>query len=412
MNNISLSSIVILLSEIFCCLSMQNESLVDAHFVALACKMNRQWLFILFINQHRVTSPTECMHLMRLVVHDDKGGVYILMSKIITVVSNQLLGRHLARIREVAEPLGFEVYDYQSPAEIRQTENLIHLKETEILYSPHEDLIEEADHLKWCASPWAGADNFTKSGVLENKDIILTNSSGAYGVTIAEHVMMVTLELLRRQMEYVQIVHDHQWKRDLTIRSIKGSRITLIGTGDIGAETALRLRGFEPECIIGVNRSGVYHKERTGRGLENPFDQIVTKENLPEVLAKTDILVMSLPGTEHTRKYLGAEEISYLSPDAYVINVGRGTTIDQKALLQALSEGRIAGAALDVFEEEPIPQNDPAWDCRDLLITPHISGNMTLGYTGDYCVKLFCDNLVRYSKGEKLHQIVDIREGY
>ena len=121
---------------------------------------------------------------------------------------------------------------------------------------------------------------------------------------------------------------------------------------------------------------------------------------------------MALPATGETRHILSAERIALMKDSAYVVNVGRGSAIDQNALVAALNGGKLAGAALDVFEEEPLPAGDPAWTARNLLITPHIAGQMSLGYTRDRNAALFCEDLERYGRGEKPLRLVNRRVGY
>ena len=215
---------------------------------------------------------------------------------------------------------------------------------------------------------------------------------------------MVTLELMRRQPEYQRLVGERGWRRDLPVRSIRGSRITLLGTGDIGRETAIRFRAFGPKSITGVNRRG--------RPSGDMFDAIRTLADLDQVLEETDLLVMSLPGTRETRGLMNEARLNRLPEDAFIVNVGRGTAIDQKALERCLRSGRFAGVALDVFEREPLSPEDTLWDCPRLLITPHVAGNMTLGYTVDRIVRLFLEDFERYCQGQPLARRVESEQGY
>ena len=137
-----------------------------------------------------------------------------------------------------------------------------------------------------------------------------------------------------------------------------------------------------------------------------------TFEELDSVLPKTEILVMALPATKETNHILSRERIALLPEDAYVVNVGRGSAIDQEALMEALNGGHLAGAALDVVDPEPLPENDPLWDTKHLILTPHISGNLTLGYTCDRNVELFCEDLRNYAAGRRLKRLVDRKIGY
>ena len=316
----------------------------------------------------------------------------------ITVVADFLTQKHRGILREAAEKNGHEIEFYDKPEEAAS-----HLQETEILFSKDISLISHAPLLKWNCTPNAGVEDYCKPGALPD-DLLLSNSSGAYGVTISEHIVMVVLELLRCRQEYDRIICEKKWVRYLPVRSILGSRIAIMGTGDLGTEAAHKLKAFRPARITGVNRSG--------RCPDQIYDEIIQKDKMPKLLGETDILIMCLPGGAGTRHFLDKEAISCLKEHAIVVNVGRGSTIDQQALITALNEGRIAGAALDVFEEEPIPPDDPAWTCKNLLITPHISGNMTLDYTVDQCVAMFCRDLDNYCKGKPLKYEVDRNLGY
>ena len=239
-------------------------------------------------------------------------------------------------------------------------------------------------------------------GIFANPDCLLTNSN-CYGVTIAEHTIMALLMLMRRMPEYTEITRRRGWENQLPIRSIRDSEFTVLGTGNIGVNVAERLRGMGAAKIIGLNRSG------------NPvsaFDEVYPISRLDEVLPTTQTLIMALPGTAETIHILNRERIALLPQYAFVINVGRGTAIDQEALAEALNHDRLAGAALDVFVPEPLPEDHFLWDTKNLIITPHISGNLTLGYTCDLNVQMFCEDLANYAAGRPLKGLVDRKLGY
>ncbi len=317
--------------------------------------------------------------------------------KLVTVIS-VLNEAHREKIRAAAARHGFEALFFDSEAQA-----LPHLSDAEIVFGQSAFFAKNSPRLRWLCTPSAGVDQFTAPDAFASPSALLSNSSGAYGVTIAEHVIMVTLEMLRRQGDYNAIVSRREWRRDLPVRAIKGSRITLLGTGDIGQETALRLRAFGPESIAGMNRSG-----------KNPqalFDRIFRQEALDALLPQTDILIISLPGTPETQRLLDARRVSLLPDQALVVNVGRGSVVDQAALEKELRQGRLL-AALDVFEQEPLPQDDPLWTCPNLLLMPHVAGNMTLPYTKDRIVDLFLEDFENYCAGKPLHRLVDIKKGY
>ena len=315
----------------------------------------------------------------------------------IGVVLRELTEAQRERIRAAAEGQGFEIRFFESAEE-----DPAYLKEAEVLFGHLPRIAREAPKLKWICTPFAGVDQFLGEGAFANPEALLTNSSGAYGVTIAEHTVMMLLDILRRQPEYRRLVSAHEWRRDLAVRSVKGSRITLLGTGDIGRETAARLRAFGPASLNGVNRSG----RDPGR-----FDRILTAADWETVLPETDVLIISLPGTKEAFHMLGEKQLALLPSGAVVINVGRGSVIDQEALIAELRSGRLY-AGLDVFEQEPLAKDDPVWETPNLLITPHTAGNMTLEHTVEKTAEQFLEDFERYCEGKPLKHLVDRERGY
>lgn len=274
--------------------------------------------------------------------------------------------------------------------------------DAEIVFGMNAALATAGDGIKWVCTPSAGVDHFLN--VLKGKDIILSNSSGAYGLTIAEHIVMVTLEAMRRRPEYVNLVRERIWEHDLPISSIHGARITFVGTGDIGKEAAIRLKAFGPKSMTGVNRRG-----------QNPdqlFDRIVTLDEIEMVLPETDLLVLSLPSTPQTMGLLTEERLRMLSAGAFLVNVGRGNVLDQEALERILREGKLGGAALDVFEKEPLDPESTLWDCPRLVLTTHVAGNWTLPYTVDRIVDMFLADFDNFCENRPLNNRVDMSAGY
>ena len=323
------------------------------------------------------------------------------MSRDICVYLEFLTPPHKAQIEKAARETGFSVhfFDLDQFEEARAC-----LQHCEVLYAHDLALLKAAPaSLQWYCCSFAGVDIYCKDpSVFANPQCLLTNSSG-YGVTIAEHVVMVTLMLLRRMPEYEAVVRQHSWSRQLPIRSIRDNEFTILGTGNIGTNVAQRLRGMGAAKITGLSRSGRPSAD---------FDRVLPISRLDEVLPETKILVMALPSTPETENILSRERIALLPPEAYVINVGRGTALDQDALTEALNSRRLAGAALDVMVPEPLPPDHPLWNARNLILTPHVSGNMTLGYTCDVNVEMFCRDLANYAAGRPLVNLVDRTLGY
>ena len=276
------------------------------------------------------------------------------MNRNICIYQEFLTEAHKDRIRETARRTGFTPHFFNLDQFEEAKDCLQHC---EVLYAHSADLLRAAPAtLKWYCCSFAGVDLYCKDpGLFANPDCLLTNSN-VYGVTIAEHVVMVTLMLLRRMPEYIEIVRGHGWSNQLPVRSIRDNEFTILGTGDIGRHVADRLRGMGAAKIVGLSRSGKPHPA---------FDEV------------------------------------------YPISA-----LDQKALAEALNSGKLAGAALDVMDPEPLPQDDPLWDARNIILTPHVSGNMTLGYTCDENVARFCADLENYAAGRPLAGLVDRNRGY
>ncbi len=278
--------------------------------------------------------------------------------------------------------------------------------ECEILFGHcSQKVIASAASLRWYCCCWAGVDRFCRDELYQNPDCVLSNSSGAYGVTISEHLVMTALMLLRRQMEYTEIIREGGWRvLPGGIRSLRDLRITVLGAGDIGTEFARRARAFGPARLTGVRRSA--------KAGDPAFDEMRTTAELDALLPETDLLVMALPNTPDTEGILSRARLALLPEGAYVINVGRGTAVDQDALIDALNGGRLAGAALDVVVPEPLPADHPLRGARNLLLTPHVAGNMTLPYTQQKSISMFLEDLDNYAAGRPLLHAVDRKKGY
>lgn len=317
----------------------------------------------------------------------------------ILVINNMLEQKHLDQIKSVAASLGHEVFFYKAEAEIPQSNF-----DADIIYGFAPSIVKTSKNLKWLCVPWAGVDSLMVPGYFANEDCLLTNAAGAYGVSIAEHMIAVSLVMMRRLDEFMAETRAGQWKLPRPQKSLKDCRITVLGTGDIGSTFAKRARSFEPASIVGVCRSG--------KSSQPVYDKVLRVSQFDAVLPETDLLAMSLPATAETRGILSRERLALLPEGAYIVNVGRGSAIDEDALAEALESGHLAGAALDVFQKEPLPEGNRLWKTKNLLITPHVAGNMTLPYTKDKNVNMFLENLEKFTKGAQLHYLVDKKLGY
>ena len=316
------------------------------------------------------------------------------------VVAKESFHEYIPRIREVAEKHGYEVIYEPEPLKVAP-----HLPDAEVVMGLGRKILDgTTEELKWVAAQSAGVDWYLKSPYRPKHEVILTNMAGGFGVGVSEHAVMMLLEVLRKQPEYQEFVNNRIFRYDLKVRSIKESRISILGTGDLGNQTAKRLRAFEPESITGVNVSG--------RNPDGLYDKIVTQDNVDIILPNTQILILCLPGTKETKGFIDARRIALLPSDAIIVNVGRGNAIVQTDLIDALKNGVISGAALDVFEREPLKEDDPIYDCPNLVMTPHCSGSIVMDYTLKRTCELFCENLDNYLNGRPMNNVVDQKKGY
>ena len=316
------------------------------------------------------------------------------------VIADCLSDDNKREIEKTAGECGFDAAFFETEEEASGK-----VSDAEVIYCNSPALLGEMPGLRWCHSMSAGVGHFLVSGAFEGGSIILTNSSGSYGLVISEYVIMATLMLMRRIPEYEEVIDRREWTQNLPVRSVAGSSIAIIGTGNIGSNAALRYKALGAKRVTGFSRSG-----RPAEG----FDEVYKINDYEKVMGREsfDVLMLCVPGTPESKGLLNRKRLAMLSDRTFVINVGRGTVIDQDALVDALNDGVIAGAALDVVYPEPLPKDSPLWTAKNLILTPHISGDMGLPYTVDITVDIFCDNLRRYARGDELTHVVDTGAGY
>jgi phosphoglycerate dehydrogenase-like enzyme len=265
-------------------------------------------------------------------------------------------------------------------------------------FRPLRDRAVRSQHLRWVHAIGAGVENLCQD--VEGTDIRVTNSH-VHGDAIADHVFAFILAHTRRMHEAYEFQASRRWvHRDLRGTPLAGRTIGILGLGCIGVRVARRAVGFGMR-VVGTKRHpgpipGVEHVW--------PADRTDT------VLREASVLVLTLPLTPATRRILGAHEISLLPEGAFVVNVARGGLVDEPALVAALQSGRLGGAGLDVFAEEPLPPDSPLWTLPGVMITPHVAGDFP-GYM-DQMMPLFCENLRQYLAGRPLQHVVDLALGY
>ena len=264
------------------------------------------------------------------------------------------------------------------------------------------DLMARAANLKWYQQWGAGADWLLEHPELAEKDFILTNVSGIHETPIGEQIMAYLLMFARGFPQMVRAQLATTWSQhESKTFELAGKTMLLLGTGAIGAYTAKLAEAFGIN-VVGVRRSPEKQVEHIG--------EMVALADLHTALPEADFVVLTLPLTEDTHHLIGKAELEQMKPTAILVNIGRGGLVDEPALVGALQNGTIAGARLDVFETEPLPEDSPLWAMENVIITPHMAGNTP--HYDERALEIFLGNLRRYTAGESLTHVVDKQAGY
>lgn len=265
---------------------------------------------------------------------------------------------------------------------------------TVILGWPRAEEMKYARSLQWFQSMWAGTEEY--EGMLP-QGVCFTNSAGSNSRSVAEHMLASLLAVCRRLPTYRDSQKAHRWEDEGAMKTLLGATVLVLGAGHIGSEFAQMCRG------LGAHTVGL---KRTVRGEVPGFDQVGTMEELEGWLPQADVVAMALPHTPETAGLMNGQRLERMKDDAILINAGRGSVLDQQALAKVMKQGKLWGAALDVIDPEPLPQDSPLWDIPNLLITPHVAGGMRLEITRQACIQQAQDNLRRFVAGEPLENQV------
>jgi phosphoglycerate dehydrogenase-like enzyme len=263
-------------------------------------------------------------------------------------------------------------------------------------------------NLRWVHSAAAGVGNALYPEMLESR-VVLTNSAGVHAVPIAEYVVAGVLHFFRGLDVAAEQQREGRWDKqffvsdDSPVREVAGARVLIVGAGGIGGQVALRLHALGATCV-GVRR----HPER---GASPGFERVVGTDGLDAELPGADVVVLAAPLTAESNGFFDARRFGRLKKGTILVNVARGALVDEAALADALRAGTLRGAVLDVFREEPLASDNPLWQLRSALLTPHISP-VSPGRFWPRALELFCDNWRRYDRGEPLRNQVDKRAGY
>jgi phosphoglycerate dehydrogenase-like enzyme len=312
-------------------------------------------------------------------------------------------------------PASQEVLREAAKAEVlciaRTDEFLARLPEAEIIcsYWMPANWRQLAPHLHWLQCSGAGVDGLLPTGVLDaDSEVIVTTATGVHATTISEYVFGSILMFNRNWPEMVRLQDRHVWPRsaswyNLGARELVDQTVGIIGLGHIGRRVAQLARAFGMH-VLATHRT-------VSNGEKDPdVDQLYPMEQLQELLRLSDYVVLAVPLTQETEKLMGEAELRVMPRNAYLVNVARGRVVDEEALIRALQERWIAGAGLDVTEEEPLPANSPLYSMPNVILTPHISG--LSAHYDKRLTALFAENLQRYRSGQPLRNRYDPERGY
>lgn len=261
--------------------------------------------------------------------------------------------------------------------------------------------------LRWLHSPSAAVHQFLFPELVSS-DVVLTNSTEVHGPVVAEHVIALMFALAKKIPQAVLLQQKHGWgqakiwNEGLHPQELAGATLGLIGLGSIGRRVA-QMAGALGMKVIAV-------REHVDKGTPDGVSRVYSPAEMQEVLGQSDYVVLATPVLPATERLINRERLALMRTNAFLINVGRGALVDEAAVFEALRTRQIAGAALDVFEREPLPADSPLWDLDNLLITPHTAGLTDKLWDRHYLH--FSENLRRYLGGRPLLHVVDKRRGY
>lgn len=284
------------------------------------------------------------------------------------------------------------------------------LTETEVLLSNPvvpDDVLSRAPNLKWVQLTSAGADRLIDSELVRASSVSVTTASGIHAVPIGEYVIGAMIAFAKGFPRSFRGQQENTW-RPYIASELEDATVGILGLGAIGRHVAKLAKGFGMR-VIATRRS--QEKRMSGADAGEPnVDEMFTRDEIPALLGECDYVVLAVPLTEESRHLIGEAELAAMKRNAVIVNIARGAVIDQQALIRAVKNGVIGGAALDVTDPEPLPPDSELWSLDNVMITPHISGG-TPRYM-DRAIELFCDNLRRYLTEEPLRNVVDPSRGY
>jgi phosphoglycerate dehydrogenase-like enzyme len=339
-----------------------------------------------------------------------------ILDKITVVTVVDFNETHLTRLRDVSAKLEVHQFTGAGVDDIPETIR----EKTEILYGWSHTITQAQAFpaLKWVQSHSAGIDYIHDTPTWHSA-VKITSLNGIHATPIAEHALAMMLSFRWRLSTMFRIKREGTWPKDrwdlFSGAELRGRTLAIVGYGAIGREVGRLANAFGVR-VLAVNRSG---KRQPDRGYREPGtgdpkavipDAVYPVTALPELLPECDYVVLLTPLTPETHHLFNDKTLSLMNPGAILINLGRGSLIDEAALVESLQHNQLAGAALDVFETEPLPDSSLLWQLDNVIISPHVSGFSPL--YDERASRLFAENLRRYLTGEPLFNLVERGRGY
>jgi len=311
----------------------------------------------------------------------------------VLITYKELSEDHIQQIRDISDKIEVE-------KTIDEESVLDAVRNAEVIFGRFsKEMLLASEKLRWVQVPSAGVERYLYPEFLDSQ-VILTTSSGVHRMPISEMIFAMMLALAKRLHQFMRSQMEAKWNW-LAPDELAGKTMGILGLGNIGMETAWKAKCFGMKVLA-------LKKKQIRR--PSYVDEILGPEDLGRLLRESDYVAVTVPLTSETYHMISEEELKLMKPSAYAINIARGAVIDNKALIKALKEGWIAGAGLDVFEEEPLPEDSEFWKLENVVITPHVAG--ATPHYSDRAVEIFCGNLKRYIEGKPLVNAVDKIAGY
>jgi phosphoglycerate dehydrogenase-like enzyme len=271
-----------------------------------------------------------------------------------------------------------------------------------LTYGRHltDQLFDQMPQLKWIQALTAGLEKMPLKS-LHERGILLTNVRGLHAIQMAEYTISMMINLVRRTFQFYELQKEKRWDPTVRLDEAYGKTVGILGLGAIGQEIAKRAKAFGLK-VIGLRKHPAPCPPYVDRLLSSGEEDILFSES--------DFVVVLLPLTPETRNFIGAQQLAKMKEDAYLINIARGAVLDEAALLDAVRQGQIGGAVLDVFVEEPLPEDHPFWTEKKIIITPHVSGRSPRYM--QRAMDIFVENLTHYPDLSKMKNVIDPTRGY